>query len=357
MSEYIYTLQTTKKEQIDLTSEKIFSINKTPDWWEGFYIYQLVCKGKIIFEYLGQSENELACWVYEGGIFYRYKDLIGYYRSGLHLQRKADTIINISSSPDQMYLLEKNRVLRFHYKSNWKSIGLYKLPTKSLMKLNNLQKYFSIENLRKNFLFGEIDKIYVIVSFLNIGIIKNTQITQIILTDSQIIAIKNNKLEAVNKFYYLSKKLPEALNSKSDFKPSKKTLLCLSKFTEIRETVDLFFIKFIWNNLEKKLSSDWHLEPLDRGFLSSEAFYQEKLYDYLQRYLSLTVQGLYLTNPDALLMLQEALREQEGRIYADGHIQPDKTLASLITSSLPLPSSYDTTFQSNIRSLFLNSLK
>ena len=275
----------------------------------------------------------------------------------MHLQRKISNIINIFHTIDNIYFLEGKNIFRFKYKQNWNHKGLFKLPTEKVLEISNLYDTFSEEQLSKSFLFSKIDKVFVIINFFDIGLIQDSIIIRILKASNEIISINYNILEGINKIYKIRKVKRLDNTQTSDYKPSNKTLLVLSKFSEITEVVDLFYLKSISINIEKKLSNDWHLDPLDRGFLSSEYFYQEKLYDYLKGYLNLTVQGLFLSNPDVLLMLQEALREQETQIYADGHLQPDKTIASLIASSLPLPSSYDTSFQSNIRSMFLNSLK
>ena len=351
-----YELHTAKKETINVTIDKEFIIQKTLLYWNGNNVFKLIFRGKVVMKYLGKSESELACWGFQGGILYKYEKLLGFYKSGLHLKRKAEKIVNIFCQPDDIYFLECSSIYRFNYKANRKRTGIFKLPIEKVIDIDNLHSMFDQSSLRQSFLFTRIEKIFVIISFSKIGIISGSSISQLITASNEIISIKSNIFEGIHKTFHLVQSSNNNPIQISDFKPTKKTILSLNKSYEITEIVDLFFFKFISDNIDKKLSVDWHLEPLDRSFLSSERFYQDKLYDYLQKYLGLTVQGLYLTNPDALLRLQEALREQEARIYADGHIPPDRTIASLIASSLPLPSSHDTATQSNIRSMFLNSL-
>ena len=357
MNAEVYEITPTKKEKIEITTNKGYTIKKTNEKWSDFFVFQLFFQSKLVFEFLGKSESDIFCSFFQEGIFYWYKNLLGYYKSNLHLQRKKGLIINIFCKQDCIHFLENRTITRFKPKNKQKKTGLFKLSTEKILFITNLFDFFSKKTLKKSFLFSEITEVHIIASLCKIGVIKDSQIIQILNSENEILSIKGNFLESVNKLFYLSKKSTNSHSKQSDFVPNKKTLLALSQFSEITETVDLFFYQFLSSNLDKKLANDWHLEPLDREFLSSEEFYQEKLYDYLQKYLNLTVQGLYLTCPDSLLLLQEALREQEARIYADGHLLPDKTIASLITRSLPLPSFYDNSFQANIRSLFLKSLK
>ncbi|OMJ87379.1 hypothetical protein SteCoe_10883 [Stentor coeruleus] len=356
MENPLYELISSRKSFLTIESSKPSCIVKTEETWREFTVFQLLYQKTIVYEYLGKSENELQYWVIDLGIFYRHNVLLGYYNSGLHLQTKSLETVNIYAEGTKVYILEKNFIRFFQCKKNTHT-GMFRLKPSLLVGVKNLYNNFPISQLEKHFMFGICCKKSIIVSLNDIGIIKKGEIIQKLQAAGQIVRIKANHLEGVNKLFIIQKtKIVEEVQE-SSYEPSKKTLLALNNIMRIENTIDLFFVKSISGNLEKKIAADWHLEPLDRSYLSSEDFYEEKLYDYLQKYLGHTVQGLFLTNPDALLMLQEALREQEGRIYADGHLQPKMTIASLITSSLPLPSSYDTLLQSHVRSLFLNSLK
>lgn len=352
----LYELESSRKSFLTIESSKTNCIIKTDETWKAYTVFQLLYQKALVYEYLGESENELQYWVMDLGVFYRHNILLGYYNSGLHLQTKSLESVNIYAEGTKVYILERN-VIKFFQCKKRTHVGMFKLKPTFLVAVGNLYSVFPKSQLEKHFMFGVCCKKSIVVSFGDIGIIKKGEIIQKLQVAGQIVRIKANHLEGVNKLYVIQKtKIIEKVQE-SSYEPSKKTLLALKNIMQIEDTIDLFFVKTISGNLEKKLAADWHLEPLDRSYLSSEDFYEEKLYDYLQKYLGQTVQGLFLTNPDALLMLQEALREQEGRIYADGHLQPKMTIASLITSSLPLPSSYDTLLQSHVRSLFLNSLK
>lgn len=345
-----------KRDVISYVVEKTYKVEKTSHQWKDFFVFKLTFKGITVMKYLGQNKTEIRCWEFKDGLFYKHAKILGFYRLGLHLQKEIGSILNIYCGKSELYLLDGKGVFRFKSSQKWKKTGLFRLPVEKVLEIANLYDFFSESSLEKSFLFSEFEDIHIIVSFCLIGLVRNSKIVQILTVPSEISSINSNILSSVHKTFYIKPLSLQTSTKIPDFTPSKKTILSLNKADEITESIDLFFFKSISNNIDKKLCSDWHLEPLDRGFLSSECFYQDKLYDYLESYLSLTVQGLYLSNPDALLRLQEALREQESRIYADGHIPPDRTIASLIASSLPLASSHDTSTQSNIRSMFLNSL-
>lgn len=352
-----YELRWDRKNKVELGPANISALTKSAEKWLNYYTFKLIFQKTLVYEFLGETESEISYWKLNEGIFYWHKRILGFFQLGLHLQAKRENVLNVFSQQETVYLIQGNVVSKYQYKHKHKNLrGMFKLPTTTEVEIKNLFDFFTTQDLTQSFLYGKANSTPIIISSAKIGIIKSGCIIQILKASSPITSIKSAHLETINKQYYLEKKSQEK-KKPTEFYPEKKTLLALSQFYNIEEVVDLFFFKSVSVNVEKKLTNDWHLDPLDRSFLASDRFYQEKLYDYLSKYLDLTVQGLFLMNPDKLLMLQEALREQESRIYKDSHLQPNKTIASLITSSLPLPSSYDTGLQANIRSLFLKNSK
>lgn len=353
-----YELKYKKKIKLELPQSLKIALIKSTEKLLNYYIFKLMFQKNLVYEFLGENESDIKYWKLSKGLFYWHNRILGYFHLGLHLQAKRENVLNVFAQNERVYFIQENVISRFQYKSKHRDAkGVFRLPISTEVTIKNLSKIFSTQEITKSFLFGKVNQLQVIISSNKIGILKSEFIIQTFKVCSPIISIKENYLETINKEYFIEKKLKDHESHSTEFFPEKKTLLALSQFSYIEEVVDLFFFKAVSVNVEKILTNDWHLDPLDRSYLASDKFYQEKLYDYLGKYLDLTVQGLFLTNPDKLLMLQEALREQEGRIYKDSHLQPNKTIASLITSSLPLPSSYDTVLQSNIRSLFLKNLK
>ena len=353
-----FELKWNRKVKLELPQGLRASLIKSTEKWKNFYIYRLVFQKNLVYEFLGETGGEIKYWKLNEGIFYWHDRLLGYFHLGLHLQAKREKVLNVFAQEGRVFLIQGNVVSRFQYKSKYRNAkGVFRLPIATEVVIRNLSGVFSEEELGKSFLFGKVSGLQVIISLNKVGIIRSELVVQTLRASSAIISMKERCLETINREYCIERKVKDSEVQFAEFYPEKRTLLALARFYCIDEVVDLLFFKAVSVNVEKMLTNDWHLDPLDRSFLASDKFYQEKLYDYLGKYLDLTVQGLFLTNPDKLLMLQEALREQEGRIYKDSHLQPNKTIASLITSSLPLPSSYDTVLQANIRSLFLKNLK
>jgi hypothetical protein len=352
-----FELVSKKKEKVEIipTFKGLF---KTEDNWNGFQLFRIVHQKMVVYEFFSKEGQDIKAFKFRDGVFYWQERLLGYFFNGVHLQARADGVVNVCNCDEFVAVLKNDTIFRFDFKYNSRiPKGFFRLKLQQVTKIQNLYQKASLKNLSASFFYGKVGKCEVIASFQKVFLIVLEKITQVLNVSSNITAIKSTHLESINKEFLLVAKEKEVKVDEEEFKPEKKTLLALTQFYQINEVVDLFFFKELAIGLEKKMMNDWHLDPLDRSYLASDKFYQEQLYDFMQAYLNLTVQGLFLTNPDKLLMLQEALREQESRIYGDGHLMPDKTIASLITSSLPLPSSYDTGLQSNVRSLFLNSLK
>jgi hypothetical protein len=99
------------------------------------------------------------------------------------------------------------------------------------------------------------------------------------------------------------------------------------------------------------MTAKWYLDPLDRVYLSSEEFYTECLYTYLEDLLPLSVLYFYMRAPHKLILLREALREQQERLRANGHLEPEEPLSSLITRYLPPKLPYETQEQRLIRQM------
>lgn len=350
-------LQWKKRDKVEIRTN-FHRIVRSAETWNGLEVFRLVWNKSLVFEFIGENENEIKCFRFLDGVFYWRDRLLGFYCNGIHLQGKVQDVVNVCESVGFVAVLRSAGVQKFCFKTRNKAVkGSFRLRLQEECVIRNLGNWVSVQSLKKSFIYGVVSSTQLIASDSSVFIIKNQEIVQKLETNSTILSLKPTHLLSINKEFYLKVKSEKIGEKEQEFKPEKKTLLALTQFYQINEVVDLFFFKDLGVNIEKKMTNDWHLDPLDRSYLASDQFYQEQLYDYIDKYLNLTVQGLFLTNPDKLLMLQEALREQENRIYRDGHLMPDKTIASLITNSLPLPSSCDTVLQNNIRSLFLNSLK
>jgi hypothetical protein len=83
--------------------------------------------------------------------------------------------------------------------------------------------------------------------------------------------------------------------------------------------------------------------------LGSEEFYQQSLHSWLYGFLQLTTLHFFLKDPEKLLLLREALREQEERLYADAHLHPEQTVSDLLSSYLPPRTPNETEAQKMVR--------
>ena len=350
-------LEWKKRDNIEIKTN-FHRVVRSSEIWNGFEVFRLVWNKSLVFEFIGKNENEIKCLRFLDGVFYWRDRVLGFYWNGVHLQGKVEDALNVCESLGFVAVLRPSGVYKFLFKARNKAVkGSFRLRLQEECLIKNLSQWVSVHSLKKSFIYGVVTNTHLIASDSSVFIIRSQEIVQKIETNATILTLTPTHLLSINKEFYLKVKSEKSDEKGQEFKPEKRALLALAQFYQINEVGDLFFFKDLGINIEKKMTNDWHLDPLDRSYLASNQFYQEQLYDYIDKYLNLTVQGLFLTNPDKLLMLQEALREQENRIYRDGHLMPDKTIASLITNSLPLPSSCDTVLQNNIRSLFLNSLK
>ncbi|CAG9311711.1 unnamed protein product [Blepharisma stoltei] len=336
-------------------------IKETGEMWEKFRVFKIEKNNHVLFEFLGESEEDCKVWNFRKGVIYLTENLFGYADERVQCKLKREKIINVFVSQNNAYFLENNEIHKFNYSHiKRKHKGVFKMPRTLVLKIENFNEYFSPNELKKVFFFLESSNMYSIASEFKIGIIKHGNIIQSFRISESIRGIKEISKEitiegSYNDFKIEKKQavLPKQVqNPAQKFKPSIKAMQALENSEAITETIDLFWHQELKGSLENKLISDWHLQPLDRVFLSSQEFYQDYLYDYIKNYLSLTVQGFYHTNPDALLLLQEALREQEQNLYGDGLVKPNQPLSTLIKDSLPFATQFDNPSQTHIHTLF-----
>jgi len=319
---------------------------------------QICIQGQVLFEFFARKHEKTVTLWYGSGVIYMTESLVGYVDKALHLKKSRNQVLNISLHGESLYLLEQNTVCKFLNEKLTKKIeGTFKFPTKKVVEVENLYKVYSEKDLRACFSFAETSENSFLVSNQKLSVIKHKEIIQTISVEERIKGFLPKHpltIEGTLFDFCVEKNLPPnspELGQSPEFKPDMKTLHAIENSDFVSTAIDLHWKNHFSQDLEEYLNTQWSLEPLDRSYLSSHEFY-EKLYDYLENFLPLTVQGFFMTNPQNLIVLQEALREQESKLYADGHLHPKKSITSLISESIPPVSPFDTQQQKRIRAHF-----
>lgn len=356
----MYALKIVKK-QLPLYSltDCETEITYTGESFAGKSIFVLKYQGKTVTEFFATHASECKVFANDQGVFYCLPGVFGFFGKRRHFKLKRNKDVAYSWHRKTLYFVDAKGILKVK-KSNLNAQGTRTLPVSRIASVHNIT-----ESLDSHDLKGEVSIAYWEGSwFLQLSqkllIISQGKVLQLFMLYEEIRSLREDSdgvfLQGSTNWFKIVPYVAKAF--KRDFPKNEpmivaelRTEAALERTSEIRDVADLLWFDRYHRDVEVVLTAKWHLDPLDRVYLSSDEFYSEYLYSYLEDLLPLSVLYFYMAAPDKLILLREALREQQERLYANGHLEPDAPLSSLITRYLPPKLPGETQEQMQIRQM------
>mmetsp|Transcript_32959 Transcript_32959/g.57865 ORF Transcript_32959/g.57865 Transcript_32959/m.57865 type:complete len:359 (-) Transcript_32959:6-1082(-) len=356
----MYALKIVKKQLPLFTlSNTQTEISNTGEQFEGKFIFVLKFQGKPVIEFFATHSNECQVFANDAGIFYCLPGIIGFYSKRRHFKLKRAKNLAYAWYRNSLYFIDDKGILKVK-NSHMNKQGNHPLPVSRVASVKNFSEFLESLDLSGEITIAKWEGAWFLQLPQKLLIIKEGRVLQLLWLYEEIRAIRQDSegvyLQGTQNWFKIIPQ--EAKVFKRDFPMNEpmivaelRTEAALERTSEIKEIVDLLWFDKYRKDVESVLTAMWHLDPLDRVFLSSEEFYSECLYTYLEELLPLSVLYFYMQAPDKLILLREALREQQERLYANGHLEPDEPLSSLITRYLPPKLPNESQEQAQIRQM------